>query len=344
MYRRDINSRNIEIWFNDEPIAFEEYPVLTNFRGKSWKKNLDFTVDFDGKAYHVTGFVAIMNPGSFPKAGFALFRQDRVVIGGTDSNYKPAQIFGQAQSQKSLKLFGELNMNDFPVNQAKDGFIWDDGLEDAFIDALKDNIQEYIDIADMSIKERANEIQFSDQASSELQQNVTTIIDNAFNTNEEEKDTSEDELTDTTNDEDTSTENPSNSEPSGTDITEYIETVLNVEPTDEIVSTTRTYSIPMSPVIHVDFSVQWARGSNRYWIEYTETDTDKYEVLINIDHPFFMPFTKEDGFQKVLEKFALSFILAERQAKLGSSKQGYIQSNVIKNYMNRFLEKLAEDK
>ena len=57
-----------------------------------------------------------------------------------------------------------------------------------------------------------------------------------------------------------------------------------------------------------------------------------------------MPFTKEDGFQKVLEKFALSFILAERQAKLGSSKQGYIQANVIKNYMNRYLEKLAEDK
>ena len=123
-----------------------------------------------------------------------------------------------------------------------------------------------------------------------------------------------------------------------------IETILNVEPTDEIVSTPRSYSIPMSPVIHIDFSVQWARGSNKYWIDYTETDTDKYEVLINIDHPFFMPFTKEDGFQKVLEKFALSFILAERQAKLGSSKQGYIQSNVIKNYMNRFLEKLAEDK
>lgn len=136
MYRRDINNRNIEIWFNDEPIVFEEYPILTNFRGKSWKKNLDFNVDFDDKMYHVTGFVAIMNPGSFPKAGFALFRQDRVVIGGTDSNYKPSPIFGQAQSQKSLKLFGELNMNDFPVNQAKDGFIWDDGLEDAFIDAL----------------------------------------------------------------------------------------------------------------------------------------------------------------------------------------------------------------
>lgn len=344
MYRRDINNRNIEIWFNDEPIVFEEYPVLTNFRGKSWKKELDFTVDFDGKSYHVTGFVAIMNPGSFPKAGFALFRQDRVVIGGTDSNYKPAQIFGQAQSQKSLKLFGELNMNDFPVNQAKDGFIWDDGLEDAFIDALKDNIQEYIDIADMSIKERANEIQFSDHASSELQQDVTTIIDNAFSTTNDDSDNSGETQPNTTNGDLSSNEEPANGESSGTDITEYIETVLNVEPTDEIVSTIRTYSVPMSPVTHVDFSVQWARGSNKYWIEYTEIDIDKYEVLINIDHPFFMPFTKEDGFQKVLEKFALAFILAERQAKIGSSKQGYIQSNVIKNYMNRFLEKLAEDK
>ena len=344
MYRRDINNQNIEIWFNDEPIAFEEYPILTNFRGKSWKKELDFTVDFDGKSYHVTGFVAIMNPGSFPKAGFALFRQDRVVIGGTDSNYKPAPIFGQAQSQKSLKLFGELNMNDFPVNQAKDGFIWDDGLEDAFIDALKDNIQEYIDIADMSIKERANEIHFSDQASSELQQNVSSVIDNAFSPENTDSDGNPDSSQTHVPIEDASTDDSLNDESSGTDITEYIETVLNVEPTDKIVSTTRTYSVPMSPVIHVDFSVQWARGSNKYWIEYTETDTDKYEVLINIDHPFFMPFTKEDGFQKVLEKFALAFILAERQAKLGSSKQGYIQSNVIKNYMNRFLEKLAEDK
>lgn len=334
MYRRDINNRNIEIWFNNEPIVFEEYPILVNFRGKSWKKELDFNVEFEEQTYHVTGFVAIMNPGSFPKAGFALFRQDRVVIGGTDSNYKPSQIFGQAQSQKSLKLFGELNMNDFPVNQAKDGFIWDDGLEDAFIEALKNNIQEYIDIADMSIKERANEIQFSDQASSELQQNVSEVIDNAFNTSNSN-----------VPNQFTSLEEPPISNASSTnDVAEYIETILNIESTDETLSTSRNYTVPLSAVIHVDFSVQWARGSNKYWIEYTETATDKYDVLINIDHPFFMPFTKEDGFQKVLEKFALSFILAERQAKLSSDKQGYIQSNVIKNYMNRYLEKLAEDK
>ena len=343
MYRRDINNRNIEIWFNDEPIVFETYPILTNFRGKSWKKDLNFTVDFDSKIYHITGFVAIMNPGSFPKAGFALFRQDRVVIGGTDSNYKPAQIFGQAQSQKSLKLFGELNMNDFPVNQAKDGFIWDDGLEDAFIDALKNNIQEYIDIADMSIKERATETQFSNQASSELQQNVTASINNAFCIDSTDN---QDNLRNAQPDitiKEPSPQKGSNDATAETDLTEYIETVLNLEKTGEIISSVRTYSVPINSVMHVDFSVQWARGSNKYWIQYTETATDKYEVLINIDHPFFMPFTKEDGFQKVLEKFALSFILAEHQAKIGSNKQGYIQCSVIKNYMNKYLEKLAED-
>ncbi len=334
MYRRDINNRNIEIWFNDEPIVFEEYPVLTNFRGKSWKKDLDFVVNFEEKAYRVTGFVAIMNPGSFPKAGFALFRQERVVIGGTDSNYKPAQIFGQAQSQKSLKLFGELNMNDFPVNQAKDGFIWDDGLEDAFIDALKNNIQEYIEIAEMSIKERASETEFSEQASAELQQDVAEALNNAFKVDEQVSDTSSIDEERIAID---------STPPGFDDMQEYIETVLNEDTIEETISTKRSYSIPITAMTRVNFTVQWARGNKTYWIEYSEIEDDCFEVLINIDHPFFMPFSKDENFKRVLEKFTIAFILAERQAKLGSSRDGYIPSSAIKNNMNKFLQKLVED-
>ena len=338
MYRRDINSRNIEIWFNDEPIVFEEYPILTNSRGKRWKKELAFEVTFGGKNYWVTGFVAIMNPGSFPKSGFALFRQDRVVVGGTDSNYKPPQIFGQAQSQRSLKLFGELNMNDFPVNQAKDGFIWDDGLEDAFIDALKSNIQEYIEIAEMSIKERANETQYSEQASTELQQDVATALSNAFSSAESESD--EADTAETTTDPATE-EKPKESD---NDVQEYIDTVLHEGVQEEKVGTVRNYIVNISPVISVEFNVQWSIGNKAFWINYTETSSDVYDVLINIDHPFFMPFSKDEAFKRVLEKFTLSFILAERQAKLASDRQGYILANVIKNYMNQYLKMLAEDK
>ncbi len=342
MYRRDINNKNIEIWFDDKPIEFENYPILNNYRGKSWKKDLDFVVDFDDKKYHVTGFVAIMNPGSFSKAGFALFRQDRVVIGGTDSNYKPARIFTQAQSQVSLKLFGELNMNDFPVNQAKDGFIWDDGLEDAFIEALTNNIQEYIEIAKKSKTERNDEMQYSDQASATVQQDVTETIDIAFdeNNNINESNSLHDSEEQST-DRDTQ-DSAENTVSENSDLDEYINTVLNAEVKEEYISTVREYIVPLSHLITVHFSVRWARGGKRYWIEYTSDEDDKYDVQINIDHPFFMPFSKQDGFQKVLEKFAIAFILSEHQAKSVSDKQGYIQASTIKNYMNKYLEKLAE--
>ena len=56
-----------------------------------------------------------------------------------------------------------------------------------------------------------------------------------------------------------------------------------------------------------------------------------------------MPFSKEEDFKIVLEKFALAFILSERKAKTISDQEGYIPSNVIKNYMNRYLQKLARD-
>lgn len=335
MYRRDINQNNIEIRFNGEPIVFEEYPILQNYRGKTWKKDLDFDVLFESKKFHVTGFVAIMNPGSFPKAGFALFRQNRVVVGGLDQNYKPSAIFGQAQSQRSLKLFGELNMNDFPVNQAKDGFIWDDGLEDAFIDTLKLNIQEYIDIADISIKEREAEEQLSDAASDRLHEDVTNAINNAFNNgdSEDSEPFNDVEVPDT----------PKQDFPQNSDIQEYIDTVLHAEVLEETISTKREYKVQLGPADSVVLCVQWARGNNSYWIEYSANDECNYDITINIDHPFFMPFAKEEGFHKVLEKFTVAFVLAEIRAKMISGKSGYIRVSDMKNAMNKYLDKLSED-
>ena len=325
MYRRDINNKNIEIWFNDTPISFEEYPVLKNFREKQWKKPLDFKVDFENRTYHVTGFVAIMNPGSFTKAGFALFRQDRVVVGGTDMNYKPSQIFGQAQSQISLKLFGELNMNDFPVNQAKDGFIWDDGLEDAFIDELKSNIQEYIHIAALSIKERGTETQYSPEKSEEIKKEIEKIVD-VFNADKSE-----------------SVEQPAYGSKfeDEEDLSEYIDTVLKTDVEEKIVGTTRPYKIPIDSINELSINVTWALGKKEYWIQYEKNKNNEIDVVINIDHPFFMPYSKDEGFKKVLEKFVLAFVVAEQQAMSASDKDGYILSSVIKNNMNRYLSKLA---
>ena len=338
MYRRDINNRNIEIWFNGVPIEFDDYPVLTNFRDKKWKKDLDFSVQFLDREYRVKGFVAIMNPGSFPKAGFALFRQDRVVIGGTDANYKPDAIFGQAQSQRSLKLFGELDMDDFPVNQAKDGFIWDDGLEEAFIDELKANIQEYIEIADLSKKQRDDESQYSDEKSEELHKDVENSLQNAFKNDF-------DNIDDNEEDDNLISEEDGNliSEEDNSDYQQYVNEFIDVETEEKILGTDRNYTIPISSVEEVDFVVKWTTGKKDYWIEYKEYEQDKYDVTINIEHQFFMPFSKEETFKRVLEKFTLAFILSERQAKKVCDYEGYIPVNAIKNHMNRYLQKLAED-
>ena len=333
MYRRDINNRNIEIWFNDEAISFNEYPILKNFRGKEWKKPLDFNVEFDGKVYNVTGFVAIMNPGSFPNAGFALFRQDRVVIGGSDSNYKPSRIFGQAQSQVSLKLFGELNMDQFPVNQAKDGFIWDDGLEDAFIDILKANIQEYIDIADLSKKVRDSEEQFSEEKSEELRKEIEAAVSSMTRAEDNAEDVVPPIIEDATIEK---------TDELSSDQQEYIDTVLNAVVPEEIVGTNRRYVIPLNLISSLVINVQWAVGKRNYWIDYSENEKHEIDVLINIDHPFFMPYAKDGEFQRVLEKFVLAFIVAEQQAKLTSDKQGYIVASTIKNNMNRYLTNISE--
>lgn len=98
MYRRDLAGGEIHINVNDQDIAFESYPIL-RFRDREWKKELDFDFDFLDKTYRITGFVGIMNPAGFPKSGFALFRRNRVIIGGEDQNYKPHEIFGASNSQ-----------------------------------------------------------------------------------------------------------------------------------------------------------------------------------------------------------------------------------------------------
>ena len=119
MYRRDLNNGLVHITYNGELLYYDEHECLS-FRNRKWRMNMDFNFDFEGITHHVTGFVGILAHGGFGRAGFALFRRNRVVIGGDDFNYKPEEIFGQAQSTIAPKMFGEINLEDFTINQAKD--------------------------------------------------------------------------------------------------------------------------------------------------------------------------------------------------------------------------------
>lgn len=330
MYRRDLDSGKVSIWFDDIPLHFDGYSCL-EFRGTTWSKNVDFEFEFDGEDHRVQGFVGILANGGFGKAGFALFRRGRVVIGGEDQNYKPEYIFHQAQSPISHKLFGELDLDDFPVNQAKDGFVWDDGLEDAFLSALKENIQEYIDIAKMTNKERAKEAEFSEESSDAIQQSVQSFADALSAINQEP------------DGEDFQVETQISS--SSSELARYEEYLQSTNSdAEEIVGKKRRYQIQINDVVKKTFVVEWSIGNRTYWINVDDSgDGEEISVVININHPFFKPYTNDEDFKKILEKFVISFVVAEQQAKLTSDKEGYIHTKTIRNKMNEYLSKVSED-
>lgn len=335
MYRRDINSGDVDLRYNGDSITFEGYPILSSFRGRDWKKEIDYTFRFNDKNYHVTGFVAIMDPGSFPKAGFALFRRDRVIIGGSGMNYKPNEIFGQDQSQISLKLFGELNMDDFPVNQAKDGFVWDDGLEEEFISTLKNNIQEYIKIADISKKDRTREEMYAKDFSTRVQDEVNknvTFIEVPKPVNEEVHENDSNELEQVKEEEQVT-------------LDEFLEDFRERNDSDEekIVGSTRYYNIPLNEVRTLSLEVDWSIHHNKYWINVEQASTDLIKLTVNIDHPFFRPYSNQEDFKIVLEKFVISFVVAEVMARMTSDKDGYIYYKAIRDKMNEYLKKMGDE-
>ena len=337
MYRRDLSSGEVCINVNDQDIAFEDYPIL-RFIDKEWKKDLDFSFEFLDKIYRITGFVGIMNPAGFPKSGFALFRRNRVIIGGEDQNYKPHEIFGASNSQVALKLFGELNVDDFPVNQANDGFVWHDGLEDEFLTQLKIQIQDYISIARMSIKERTREEQYSSEHSERVEDEVSRAIENL-------------NLTNLSADEDYRAGDYDEADDSPRSLFDGCDGVVrqfvsemnedNQRPSD-FQSAERTYTVRLNDVATRIIHVSWEIGSSTRWIHVVKNDDESLGVTINVNHPFFKPYSNEDEFQVVLEKFVIAFVVAEETAKLNSTSDGYIMASAIRNNMNRYLDKLSE--
>ena len=207
--------------------------------------------------------------------GFALFRRNRVVIGGDDFNYKPEEIFGQAQSTIAHKLFGEIDLEDFPINQAKDGFVWDDGLEELFIRELKLHIKEYIDIAKITNKKRTEEEETSKEVSDKVETQVKGVLERSFGNQDDQLQLFGQEEFSELN-----------------QYREYQEEQNNLPETvdDKI----RSYKIELNPASKCTLSVQWTLGNASTWIKVdSEEDGSAANIQLNINHPFLSLFLKK---------------------------------------------------
>jgi len=140
IYRKDINQGEIKISFNNQELFYKNEEVFidnTDGLNKEVKVDIDDFVEYNGQKYFIKGFVGILKNGSYKNAGLTLFRRNRVIIGGVGNNYKHTDLFKGANSFFSLRVFGELSLDNWPVTQAKDNFDWEtNGLEELFISKI----------------------------------------------------------------------------------------------------------------------------------------------------------------------------------------------------------------
>jgi len=143
IYRVFMREGLLELRFNTEALEYVEPSVLVApyFRDRGgpsrrWHKPIEFDL---GGGLAVRGFAALREPASTSRAGFALFRRGRLIQGSGDEGYRPAYIFGQSNSYRYQRVFGELHLEGFEVSHTKDGFRWDEN-EQPFLDLLREHL------------------------------------------------------------------------------------------------------------------------------------------------------------------------------------------------------------
>lgn len=143
IYRGFIRDGVLDLRFNGDSLVYKEpkafkapYYKEKNGSDRVWRKEIEF--DFgDGLSVH--GFAALRETASVAKAGFSLFRRGRVIQGSGDEGYRPSYIFGNPNSYRYQRLFGELHLEGFDVSHTKDGFRWDDD-EQPFLELLREHL------------------------------------------------------------------------------------------------------------------------------------------------------------------------------------------------------------
>ena len=150
MYRYDIERKDICITWRGAELRYE-WPKLwvdehSDGTSTEWCKPIDLVVHdpSDGTDHEVRGWVGLLaTMSSGENNGFGILRRGRVVRGGPSKNWKPAALLGSHGSHSWKRLTGELFVDSFPVTIDKTDFRWEDGLEDALIEALKPHVADY---------------------------------------------------------------------------------------------------------------------------------------------------------------------------------------------------------
>lgn len=335
MYRNDLRSGNITITYNGEALQYIQPAFLSeqlpDNSVKTWKKDISFKIPYNDQILEVTGYVGILEKASTSGAGFALLRHGRVIVGGYENAYRPEEIFGKPNSFAYQRVFGELNMDNWPVTQTKDAFDWYGGsLEDDLIEKLKVSCKDYI------IK--ANTYRANKKANSE---DITKAMVDSFQAGGVIENVQvasgptiliEAQHADAT----------SNDNESETNHQQDVSGVTNVQP-DIIIEgdTCKKISFTTSQGSYV-FNLQLKNvDPDEAWLVISHVDSNEYDIQWNIRHKFFKPYIDDAEFLTVMQKFVFALALAEIESTSNGS-DGLVAPSSIRLRMNDILKHVVD--
>lgn len=351
IYREDLRTGLVKIYYNGSLLQFKEAPVYTDDQSKTWKKDIAFTVKHEDKELSVSGFIAIRIPGSVKDAGLTLIRRGRVIVGGSEKNYRPSELFGDANSYAWQRMYGELHMDNWPVTQAKDGFDWhNSGLEEAFIEALSAFTQDYRKKSEsIRVRETINTKNLVENATRGLTnsgavENVQIeIVDRKLphlppqieNVTQNEEEHGNPGANDAENNVEQSENNiaindiVTNNESSGTNDGNII-----LEGGKQI-----NWSFKYKNIKYVFHIILDMNNPTMDWllIEQDTENDNAYTLSINMRHSFFKPLIDKSEFLPIMMKMAIALVIAEIESMI-TSPDGRIDPSAIRLKMNEILE------
>ena len=348
IYREDLRTGLVRITYNGSALQFKEAPVYIDDNSKIWKKDISFTIEHEGKELSVKGFIAIRIPGSVKDAGLTLMRRGRVIVGGSEKNYRPVELFGDANSYAWQRMYGELHMDNWPVTQAKDGFDWhNSGLEEAFIDELSKYTQDYKKKAEnIRVREKLNTQDLVETATKGLLESKTVenvkieivdretsgadILTNVPSPNAESL-VVEQEHTDGSQD------NQQNS----------IETSDIPQSTSS--QTQNGGNVQLEGGKQINYAFTYKHSDYKFhiilemnnpamdWLLIEQLTNTEYNLFINMRHSFFKPLIDKSEFLPIMMRMSIALALAEIDLMV-TSYDGRIEPSAIRLKMNEILE------
>lgn len=319
MYRVDLRSGDVSIFWGGEAVSYEEPPILVEQRGEKeyrWRKPISFTVlDDDRHELPVEGWVGIRNPGNQRLAGFALLRRGRVVVGGPGDGYKPEELFGQGNTFRSQRLIGELSLDQWPVAQAKDAFDWSGGLEDSLIEQLRKQCDDY--------SEKAEGLRVSPRALSSSDMELASDTTRKL------------------------FENPKFSAAVQHELVLPAPPESDEQAKRDIAAINSVSSGPISYKLNLrgttwTFKLHWQdQISDAPWMSVAYPTEEAIDIFLNTGHPFFSPYFASQGLLELLQKVVIAIALVEKMARR-VSPTGQIDVSDFRGIMNRVLRYIGD--